>query len=101
MRTAMLLALLLTGGTTLAYEEPRYEVTRTTGEFEVRRYAPVLIAETAVETEANFQKAERALRDALRKSGATAVGEPLYAVYNGPWTPPFLRRNEVLIPVRE
>lgn len=192
---------LLTGGTAMANEEPRYEVISTAAEFEVRRYAPVLIAETEVSgeyegamneafrliagfifgknesqqkiamttpvtqqrsekiamttpvtqerignawkmtfympskytkttlprpiddrvkirelparvvaahrfsgraREENFREAERALRSALARSGiAAAEGDALYAVYNAPWTPPFLRRNEVLIPVRQ
>lgn len=42
--------------------------------------------------------AER-LREALRGDGLEPSGEPVSAVYNGPFTPPFLRRNEVLIPL--
>jgi hypothetical protein len=36
----------------------------------------------------------------LGKSGYEAVGGPVYARYNGPWTPFFMRRNEVLVPVK-
>lgn len=35
----------------------------------------------------------------LAQAGLTAVGRPRYARYDPPWTPWFLRRNEVVIPV--
>ena len=46
---------------------------------------------------ANFAAHEAKLRDALREAGLAHDGPAHYAVYNGPWTPPMLRRNEVLI----
>jgi len=36
----------------------------------------------------------------IRKQGLVPVGEAIWARYNAPFTPWFLRRNEVLIPVR-
>ncbi len=36
----------------------------------------------------------------IRTNGLTALGEPVWARYNAPFTPWFLRRNEILIPVR-
>ena len=48
-------------------------------------------------TEARFLKHLERLRAALERDGIETVGEPVSAVYNGPWTPPFLRRNEVMI----
>ena len=41
------------------------------------------------------------LLDALARDGVTTVGEPMLAQYNPPWTPPFMRRNEVLIVVKD
>lgn len=32
--------------------------------------------------------------------GEIAIGPATYAFYDPPWTPPFLRRNEVMIPLR-
>ncbi|MEM1093169.1 MAG: heme-binding protein [Bacteroidota bacterium] len=41
-----------------------------------------------------------ALLEVLREAGVETVGEPFLMRYNDPWTPPFLRRNEVGIEVR-
>lgn len=40
-----------------------------------------------------------ALQAWIQKQGFTAIGEPIWARYNPPFTPWFLRRNEVLIPI--
>lgn len=37
----------------------------------------------------------------IRENGLKIVGDPVWARYNPPFTPWFLRRNEVLIPVAE
>lgn len=49
--------------------------------------------------EARFRRAERALTDALERDGTETAGTPVSAVYNGPFTPAAMRRNEVLVPV--
>ena len=51
-------------------------------------------------SEANYQKNEAALVQALRTDRVEMTSEPLLARYNGPFTPWFLRRNEILIEVR-
>jgi hypothetical protein len=38
---------------------------------------------------------------ALRRDGKTVAAAPFVALYNPPWTPPFMRRNEVLVEVAE
>lgn len=43
----------------------------------------------------------RKLRDTLRDHGYEAVGEPVWARYNPPFMPWFLRRNEILTAFRE
>ena len=60
------------------------------GRFAVLRYRGRI-------TEARFLKHVEVLRAALERDGVETLGEPMAAVYNGPWTPPFLRRNEVMI----
>lgn len=51
-------------------------------------------------TESNFRRAESRLRNELGARRLVPVGEALIARYDAPFMPPFLRRNEVLIPVR-
>jgi hypothetical protein len=51
-------------------------------------------------TESNYRENESLLRQALEEAGLTAVSLPVYARYNAPFMPWFLRRNEVLIEVR-
>lgn len=42
---------------------------------------------------------ERALLDAVVAAGLEPRGEPFLLQYNDPWTPPFMRRNEVVVEV--
>jgi hypothetical protein len=51
-------------------------------------------------TEANFRAAEGELRALLRGRGLVAAGDAIIARYDPPFMPTFLRRNEVLVPVR-
>ena len=46
-----------------------------------------------------FEKKAKQLMDAVKAAGFEVAGEVQYARYNGPWTPPILRRNEVLVAV--
>jgi len=60
------------------------------GLFAVKRYSGSTSAERAA-------KATEALRAWMKQSGLSADGEPVRAVFNPPWTPDFMRRNEVMI----
>lgn len=46
--------------------------------------------------DASFSEQEARLRNWLGTQGLTPDGAPIYAYYNDPFTPPFLRRNEVI-----
>ena len=50
-------------------------------------------------TDARFEAAEERLLDWIRSEGLTVVGPPEFGYYDDPFTPAFLRRNEVLVPV--
>jgi len=52
-------------------------------------------------TEKIFNRHARELLDHLTKSGYEVVGPVRSARFDPPWTPPFMRRNEVIVPVRK
>ncbi len=50
---------------------------------------------------ARYQDHEKKLRDWISDKGWEIVGVPVWARYNPPFMPWFLRRNEILIPVQK
>lgn len=50
-------------------------------------------------SEKNYSRHKSELESWMRKTSLTASGTEMWARYNAPFTPWFLRRNEVLIPV--
>ncbi len=52
-------------------------------------------------TRSRYRAHERKLRDWIVLQGLETVGEPVWARYDPPFMPWFLRRNEILITVRE
>ncbi|SNZ12257.1 SOUL heme-binding protein [Natronoarchaeum philippinense] len=50
-------------------------------------------------TSGRVDRIERDLLDTLDEHGVEAIGEPFLLRYDDPWTPPFMRRNEVAIEV--
>lgn len=48
-----------------------------------------------------FESKGAKLLEVLRSRGIVAKGEVFFARYNGPWTPPFLRRNEALVEIAD
>lgn len=51
-------------------------------------------------SEKAYLRNKRELESWIRHKGLTIVGDPVWARYNRPFTPWFLRRNEILIPVQ-
>jgi hypothetical protein len=51
-------------------------------------------------SQANYEEHLAALRGALAAAGVQTDGEPVWARYNGPMTPWFMRRNEIWLAVR-
>ena len=51
-------------------------------------------------TDARVQSKKQELLAALKKDSVTVVGEPQYAGYSAPWTPPWMSRSEVLVEIK-
>ncbi len=66
-------------------------------ELEARRMAAIRFSGRA--DDRSIQRQEDRLRAWMAERGLEAAGPPVYAYYDDPLTPGFLRRNEVLIPV--
>jgi len=50
-------------------------------------------------SEKRYLKYKSELMSWIHERGRTIVGDPIWARYNPPFTPWFLRRNEILIPI--
>lgn len=55
---------------------------------------------SGMSSESNWRENEAELLAALQRDGLEASGPSRFAVYNGPLTPWFMRRNEVVVPLR-
>ena len=64
---------------------------------EGRRMAAVRFSGYA--TEERQKRHLSALNETLKARGMMARGDPVLMQYNDPWTPPFIRRNEVAVEV--
>ena len=53
-----------------------------------------------IRTDARVQSKKQELLQALQRDNQIIIGEPQYAGYNAPWTPPWMSRNEVLVEIR-
>ena len=56
---------------------------------------------TGLWTDGNYERHESALLEFVRERGMDTVGSPLFARYNGPMTPFFMRRNEVMVEIAQ
>ena len=61
------------------------------------RYAVVRF--TGLNTEAALTDKTVELNGLIAKAGLKPKAAPIYAFYDPPWTPPFMRRNEVMIAI--
>lgn len=52
-------------------------------------------------TDENFSQHTKELEDWVKKERLEIVGEPILARYNAPFVPSFLRRNEILIELKQ
>ena len=68
--------------------------TRPTGLYAVYRYSGKRV-------DGGSNKARRELKDWILNNGYEQLSEPINAYYDTPWTPSFLRRNELLIRVNK
>ena len=48
----------------------------------------------------NASRSEDTLRELLARDKVVILGSAIVAQYHPSWAPPFLRRNEIIIPVR-
>ena len=62
------------------------------------RYA--VLGYSGLAGDAVVEEKTRELKSILDARGFKAAGAPLLAFYDPPWTPWFMRRNEILIPIR-
>ena len=52
-----------------------------------------------IRTNSAVQNMKEKLRTMLERDGVAVIGDPQYAGYNAPWTPPWMSRNEVLVEI--
>ena len=67
---------------------------------EVPRHRMATVRFSGFTTDASITEQTQRLRDWLATQGLAAAGEPQVARYNDPFTLPWNRRNEIMIPVR-
>ena len=60
----------------------------------------VAITYSGTWTQSNYEEHLQKLRDTAQRQGLKVDGEPVYARYNGPWVPWFMRKNEIWLPIR-
>lgn len=66
---------------------------------EIKDYKVVVIQFSGLLSDSNVERQTVILNRWIVENGYTAISEPINAAYNGPFTIPWFRRNEVLIEV--
>ena len=59
-----------------------------------------VISYSGFASDSNFEEHHKELEVALKQDGLVTKGPPVRATYNSPFTPPFLRRNEAMYPLK-
>lgn len=66
---------------------------------EIPGFTAAVVRYSGMWSEKRYQKYEKKLRDFIDQQGLKIVGQPIWARYNPPFMPFFLRRNEIIIPI--
>ncbi len=66
---------------------------------EVRAHKAAVITFSGNPTEKIMKEKTAALLSYLQRDGKRTRSEPQEAFYNPPWTPPFMRRNEIMVEI--
>lgn len=56
---------------------------------------------TGLNTDKNLEEHQSELVNWMAKNNLKSMGQPVYAFYNPPWTPFFMRRNEIMFDIAE
>ena len=62
-------------------------------------YETAVIRFSGFNTDKSIANQEKILKEWLEKNNIKGSGKPTYAFYNPPWTPPFMKRNEIMIKI--
>ena len=68
---------------------------------EIAEYKAAVIRFSGPNTDNNLMSHKTELMTWIRDNKMSTDGEPVYAFYNPPWTPPFMKRNEVMVKISE
>lgn len=64
-------------------------------------YKAAVIRFSGFNTDNNLMSHKAELMTWIRDTKISTEGEPVYAFYNPPWTPPFMKRSEVMVKIFE
>lgn len=68
---------------------------------EIPAYKAAVIRFSGFNTDSNLTSHKAELTKWIEDNKIATDGEPMYAFYNPPWTPPFMKRNEVMMKIVE
>jgi hypothetical protein len=88
--------------TRAGYESAPCQVVRTDGKLELRDYPTLTLVETPMarggnEADGSFNRLFRFITGGNETKQKIAMTTPVYGYFDPPWTPSFLRRNEVML----